>query len=87
MANPTNLNPAPLIWVPYVPRENKAAEKTGLFCHKCFETETTLWRNGPEGPKTLCNRCGLKYAKGKKRCEKISIQALLNSPVKTDENC
>ncbi|KAK0667797.1 hypothetical protein QBC41DRAFT_323210 [Cercophora samala] len=32
-------------------------------CYNCDCTESTEWRKGPEGPKTLCNRCGLQYSK------------------------
>lgn len=31
----------------------------------CHSLETPLWRAGPDGPKTLCNACGVRYKKGK----------------------
>lgn len=31
------------------------------WCRHCGTAETTLWRAGPEGPKTLCNACGLRH--------------------------
>ena len=34
-----------------------------LKCLECSTRETPEWRRGPKGPKTLCNACGLKYAK------------------------
>lgn len=34
-------------------------------CVHCLSTETPLWRSGPDGPKTLCNACGVRYKKGK----------------------
>ncbi|KAF3811723.1 GATA zinc finger domain-containing protein 7 [Colletotrichum gloeosporioides] len=34
-----------------------------LYCHKCRRTDTPQWRLGPDGPMTLCNVCGLMYAK------------------------
>ena len=34
-----------------------------LYCHLCQATETPLWRAGPDGPKTLCNACGVRYRK------------------------
>lgn len=36
-----------------------------LRCVHCRNTETPLWRAGPDGPKTLCNACGVRYKKGK----------------------
>ncbi|KAI4354635.1 hypothetical protein L6164_003483 [Bauhinia variegata] len=34
-------------------------------CSHCESEETPLWRNGPLGPKTLCNACGVRYASGR----------------------
>ncbi|KAG1196861.1 hypothetical protein G6F70_007105 [Rhizopus microsporus] len=35
----------------------------GHKCHSCGTTETPEWRRGPDGARTLCNACGLHYAK------------------------
>jgi Zn ribbon nucleic-acid-binding protein len=32
-------------------------------CHSCNRAETSEWRRGPDGARTLCNACGLHYAK------------------------
>lgn len=32
-------------------------------CSSCGIKETPEWRKGPDGPRTLCNACGLHYAK------------------------
>jgi len=32
-------------------------------CHSCNRAETPEWRRGPDGACTLCNACGLHYAK------------------------
>ncbi|KAI8973265.1 hypothetical protein BDF20DRAFT_823510, partial [Mycotypha africana] len=32
-------------------------------CHSCNISETPEWRRGPNGARTLCNACGLHYAK------------------------
>ncbi|KAF8340482.1 GATA zinc finger-domain-containing protein [Cantharellus anzutake] len=32
-------------------------------CNSCGSRDTPEWRRGPEGPRTLCNACGLHYAK------------------------
>lgn len=40
-----------------------------MYCHACGTTETPEWRRGPDGNKSLCNACGLHYAKIV-RCER-----------------
>ncbi|EAS34733.3 uncharacterized protein CIMG_00087 [Coccidioides immitis RS] len=32
-------------------------------CHSCNRSETPEWRRGPDGARTLCNACGLHFAK------------------------
>jgi len=32
-------------------------------CTNCKITDTVQWRAGPQGKGTLCNKCGLKWAK------------------------
>ncbi|KAF4438887.1 aaa family atpase [Fusarium acutatum] len=32
-------------------------------CHSCNRTDSREWRSGPDGARTLCNACGLHYAK------------------------
>lgn len=34
-------------------------------CVHCNSDATPMWRRGPDGPKTLCNACGVKYMLGK----------------------
>lgn len=36
-------------------------------CTQCQKKESPEWRKGPCGPGTLCNACGLKWAKEQKR--------------------
>jgi len=42
------------------PTKSSRSEPSCTFCN---ETDTPMWRKGPEGPNTLCNVCGLIYAK------------------------
>jgi hypothetical protein len=30
-------------------------------CACCGKGNTPMWRNGPMGPKMLCNACGIRY--------------------------
>mmetsp|Transcript_8759 Transcript_8759/g.26334 ORF Transcript_8759/g.26334 Transcript_8759/m.26334 type:complete len:137 (+) Transcript_8759:157-567(+) len=39
------------------------------YCVSCGTTSTPMWRAGPEGPKSLCNACGLRWKKGALRLE------------------
>lgn len=36
-------------------------------CHSCKISETPEWRRGPDGARTLCNACGLHFAKMAKK--------------------
>ncbi|KIP04965.1 hypothetical protein PHLGIDRAFT_175837 [Phlebiopsis gigantea 11061_1 CR5-6] len=45
-----------------VSRPDQPAEG-GQTCLGCSATSTPEWRRGPLGPRTLCNACGLVYAK------------------------
>ncbi|KAG5798607.1 hypothetical protein H9Q69_002347 [Fusarium xylarioides] len=45
-------------------------------CHSCNRIDTPEWRRGPDGARTLCNACGLHYAKleRKRQLEQRSIR-------------
>jgi hypothetical protein len=43
------------------PQSEKSTE--ALVCRVCGATETSEWRRGPDGAKSLCNACGLHYSK------------------------
>lgn len=38
-----------------------ACKGPGKQCVECGATQTPQWREGPAGPKTLCNACGVRY--------------------------
>ncbi|KAI9018577.1 putative white collar 2 protein [Phycomyces nitens] len=38
-----------------------------FVCADCGTTTSPEWRKGPHGPKTLCNACGLRWAKKNKK--------------------
>jgi hypothetical protein len=50
-----------------LPLEDHDSPLLQLICHKCEAVATPKWRSGPDGPYTLCNVCGLVYAKRKRR--------------------
>lgn len=39
-------------------------------CLQCNTTHTPEWRRGPDGPRTLCNACGLRWSRNKKKKNK-----------------
>ncbi|KAL1332994.1 hypothetical protein HN51_061769 [Arachis hypogaea] len=51
-------------------KASKGSDGDAFFsrrCANCDTTSTPLWRNGPRGPKTLCNACGIRYKKEERR--------------------
>ncbi|MEW5301424.1 MAG: hypothetical protein WDW36_004284 [Sanguina aurantia] len=42
----------------------------GRVCVQCNATQTPQWREGPAGPKTLCNACGVRYCRLQQRSNK-----------------
>ncbi|KAK8944082.1 putative GATA transcription factor 22 [Platanthera guangdongensis] len=43
-----------------------ALEVPVKLCSDCRSSDTPLWRSGPNGPKSLCNACGIRYSKMRK---------------------
>lgn len=65
-------------------RRSKPGSIANLRCHHCGERDTPEWRRGPAGPKTLCNACGLQYAKFLREADKrekcrLPLSLVLNS--------
>ncbi|OTA04325.1 hypothetical protein A9Z42_0048940 [Trichoderma parareesei] len=55
-------------------RDSKSGEKKKKLklaeeyvCTDCGTLDSPEWRKGPSGPKTLCNACGLRWAKKEKK--------------------
>eukprot|EP01018_Ginkgo_biloba_P038792 Gb_40299 [translate_table: standard] len=46
---------------------NNSPRAVTRICADCKTAKTPLWRNGPQGPKSLCNACGIRYKKLGKR--------------------
>ncbi|XP_062082095.1 GATA transcription factor 11-like [Humulus lupulus] len=44
---------------------NSQEQNTTKKCTHCEVTNTPQWREGPLGPKTLCNACGVRYRSGR----------------------
>jgi hypothetical protein len=71
-------------------RGRKPIDKSGFFCYHCSTKVTPEWRKGPNGPNTLCNACGLQFAKvmksererknGTRKPQRCDIASMLNLP-------
>ncbi|CAO3652271.1 unnamed protein product [Mucor hiemalis] len=48
-------------------RRKKSRGADDYICADCGTTASPEWRKGPQGPKTLCNACGLRWAKKNKK--------------------
>ncbi|KAH8099502.1 blue light receptor [Cristinia sonorae] len=48
-------------------------------CVTCGRTDSPEWRKGPTGPKTLCNACGLRWAKTVKTKKEAQAHAVAAS--------
>ncbi|KAG0787741.1 hypothetical protein G6F57_006729 [Rhizopus arrhizus] len=49
-----------------VGKKRRGEEDEPRICTDCGRTDAPEWRKGPRGPKTLCNACGLRWAKANK---------------------
>ncbi|XP_062185685.1 GATA transcription factor 15-like [Phragmites australis] len=52
---------------------NAAGVMSARRCANCDTTSTPLWRNGPRGPKSLCNACGIRYKKEERRAAAAAV--------------
>jgi hypothetical protein len=70
---------------PATPETLETAFKVGNWvkmnkpCEFCEDIYTPQPRNGPNGPKTLCNACGIKYAKQLKAEQKVKAQMAIST--------
>ncbi|KAG0565210.1 hypothetical protein M758_8G168500 [Ceratodon purpureus] len=53
-------------------------------CAHCGTSKTPLWRNGPGGPKSLCNACGIRFKKaGRRSAANGGSDSQVSPPVST----
>lgn len=48
-------------------KKKKIKVSDEYVCTDCGTLDSPEWRKGPQGPKTLCNACGLRWAKKEKK--------------------
>ncbi|OIV97687.1 hypothetical protein TanjilG_12444 [Lupinus angustifolius] len=54
------------------PSSYKSNSINTRVCADCNTSSTPLWRTGPNGPKTLCNACGIRQRKARKAMAEAS---------------
>lgn len=47
-------------------KNNNNSNGATRVCSDCRTTTTPLWRSGPQGPKSLCNACGIRQRKARR---------------------
>ncbi|TQV96250.1 hypothetical protein V2A60_003324 [Cordyceps javanica] len=53
-------------------KKKKLKVSEEYVCTDCGTLDSPEWRKGPSGPKTLCNACGLRWAKKEKKRSKLN---------------
>ncbi|KAK9238326.1 hypothetical protein V1525DRAFT_112968 [Lipomyces kononenkoae] len=48
-------------------KKPKVSDDKEYICTECGTLDSPEWRKGPQGPKTLCNACGLRWSKSLKK--------------------
>ncbi|KAJ3094568.1 hypothetical protein HDU97_007898 [Phlyctochytrium planicorne] len=67
-------------------RERKKRKASLQKCTSCQSSDTPEWRRGPAGPRTLCNACGLIYAKIKNLNREEQEESQHSQPIEPAEN-
>ncbi|XP_024403006.1 uncharacterized protein [Physcomitrium patens] len=61
-------------------RIEQEGDGTARVCAHCGTSKTPLWRNGPGGPKSLCNACGIRFKKAGRRSAASGCSESQTSP-------
>ncbi|KAI8146082.1 hypothetical protein BJV82DRAFT_600382 [Fennellomyces sp. T-0311] len=67
IVGPVDKEPAPEEHQRRNKKKRVEVEKQQRVCTGCGTTDSPEWRKGPMGSKTLCNACGLRWAKSQKQ--------------------
>lgn len=61
-------------------KKKQRVDEGEFVCRDCGTVDSPEWRRGPLGPKTLCNACGLRWAKKNKQ-SRTSMSGALDAPI------
>mmetsp|Transcript_28331 Transcript_28331/g.67388 ORF Transcript_28331/g.67388 Transcript_28331/m.67388 type:complete len:351 (+) Transcript_28331:572-1624(+) len=68
---PTEQGTASDAHVRHLPSSQSKKQKGRQACVQCFTISTPQWREGPQGARTLCNACGVRYRKQLNMAKKL----------------
>jgi len=66
------------VWRKSQNRPKVIKPKNRQQCDKCHTAVTPQWRKGPNGPASLCNACGLRYANRCKKEQDIRVRSSIS---------
>jgi hypothetical protein len=66
------------VWRKSQNRPKVIKAKNRQQCDKCHTSVTPQWRKGPNGPASLCNACGLRYANRCKKEQDIRVRSSIS---------
>jgi len=55
----------------------KSTKIEKMRCVWCYTSTTPFWRAGPEGSKTLCNACGVRFKRRSKDNPTLSLEKII----------
>ncbi|EXJ68333.1 uncharacterized protein A1O5_08125 [Cladophialophora psammophila CBS 110553] len=65
----------------YIDKKHKKVKSAEEYvCTDCGTLDSPEWRKGPNGPKTLCNACGLRWAKKEKKKQAVTDGVSSSAP-------
>ncbi|CAA0819358.1 GATA transcription factor 18 [Striga hermonthica] len=71
----------------HTPKPHRHDPLLARRCANCDTTSTPLWRNGPRGPKSLCNACGIRFKKEERRATAAAAHGETTWPQTTAAPC
>ena len=66
-------------------KRTEVARVAGIHCLHCNTTKSPEWRKGPDGHKSLCNACGLRYARRQAKALKRQQQQQLQLQLQQEQ--
>ncbi|KAH9815892.1 hypothetical protein DFH28DRAFT_967240 [Melampsora americana] len=79
-------SPAPVAMLNHQVSTDGQSSQVPRSCSSCGAQNSPEWRKGPNGVKSLCNACGLRFSRAQARKSKLSRSTHANSGAKKGES-